>query len=488
LSNENVTILNAQTYGVFFARNLFLANQVRYERIVEKLNHRPGAVQREISSQFSLPKSKNFRLENGSQTQADRLLVPLWAMRRSQLLSDLNVEINGESAQIVDREQSVRLTMGVLALEWRLALEAAERLKIDQTTLQLLSRFVLPKLASLVSGNELKSRGILNQISRRLRKDDLETSPALENFLASARFLSRRYLLWMYLDGSPGDVVFLRYSYVTRFAAEYGFLTGAPTKGIRLWYGKLKRWVGQQPADVYVPLARLSLAESYHVRFDCPSYQFIETFEFMDETEDGLSSAEFIKRTRAAGAEVLGMDDAGGPHGHLYAYEMPRELDIRTYVHAKLSERPPGSTSSMLNLNILMVAIALFIFIRWQHIAVNPTSLATLALALPGVVALWFSHLFQAEGRARLPFVTRISLWLSIYGSIVILALLLVPSLTPGGEGAPAAVLDDTLRWPFLLLVVLPLLGALVLVARHRVLYHYIYARRQRNALRKYGL
>jgi hypothetical protein len=183
----------------------------------------------------------------------------------------------------------------------------------------------------------------------------------------------------------------------------------------------------------------------------------------------------------------LGKEEAGGPYGHLYAYKVPLEIGRRTIVHAKLGERPPGSTATVLWLNLLSALIALVIGLRWQDIAVNQTSLAAVALAFPGAVALWFSHLFQAEGRAHLPFVTRGSLWASIWGSTVTLALLLIPSLTEGDETTPV-MLNDALRWWFYGLVVLPLVVALGFVVHHRFLYHYRYASRQRNALSKYGL
>lgn len=476
-------------YAIMLARTLFIDYSRRYSRVVEKLSLGVDSCSRDIRTTLLLPSLDDLGYPDEG-LEPRRVIIPLTIMRRGQLYTGLTYTSESGPVRIISRANSSRLTRGMLGAEWSRALKSlTDDDRIAHGRIERLNRDVQPLLVEVIEATPRVSRAAVTQVERHwsdalasIFVADGPTADQVEcfaSFLAVAARLSRRNILWAELKGQhPGDVVEFTYSYSTRFAGEYGSVFRKQNRLAKA-YGAWKRFVGQPPSKIVVPISRHALTRSYHVTMEAPAYCFFNEFSFVDQLAAHSSATAFQERAVSAGAQVGGVDEAGGATGHLYCYMMPSADRVHPAVRAHLMERPPGATASVAWLASFALGSAAFLAWRYEDILGPQSSQwSVIALAAPGIAALWFGQLLQSDTRRLLAVVARLALMSTVAVSALIAGMIIIAD--SGGT--------VLYRWPFVWIICLTHLPITLAVWQQRVRFHMCYRRHQIRISRKYGL
>lgn len=523
-------------YAVHHAIEYFIKRELRYSRIREYVRVDTNSLERDVSVEWR-PRLPSELMH--SATQMDEMVegpglwvYPLWPMRRGQLLSSLELEVLGGTARIVSRRRSSELTTMILITLWRTARRDLRRLRLVHPAHEQ-EAHVEALIEQVLEGNDEDSRSAV-QALKSLREEvpaDTQAGQSLGNLVDAAAFLRQRYFLWFETDRRPGEVAQLRYTYRTRFAPEYGAVGIAPRQselGARMRsivgyaYGAVKRFVGQPPSLVLIPVSRYGLANSYHLQSDAPQNHFFKTFQFLEtkkppeERRASRSATRHVAPGRKArkagasafssrvseipGASMQGEDDAGGGLGHLYLRNVPSRIGLRTFLLEVTQEIPPGATAPV---SILALAMALFVsatYGNWETITALELATPLAAFALAAAFAtMWFDHTFTAEGRLLRPMAARLGLWVAAWSAIATFFALVIVWLNHSQE--LSAHLDIAgVQWPadsarvhvrlvslYAVLVVVPQALVTVLVWQQRLRFYWTYRRGQRRVAERYG-
>lgn len=477
-----------RSYATLLAKYYFIAQSRKYSRIREKIQPTSGACTRSVEVDWRLPALSEFFPsesipEIGSQ---ERWIVPLWPMRRGQILSNLEVRANGNSVRILSRHRSMELTTAVIELEWQNVMSDLIGLQLGQSLLEPLETAIYGHIDDMVKGTALEARSASTEVEKLLsRLVDIDHLPSLKRLIAAAKFLSRRHLLWIETDCQPGDVMMLRYSYATRFAAEYGSPLSS-SHGIPGLYATFKRFIGQTPAEYSLPISRHGLSRSYHVYSEAPDHCFFSRFEFADQSRSGISREDFVHRAETAHADVGGDEDFGGPFGHLYLYRMPSAPGHHSIVNARVMEIPPGAIAPVSSLVTITTMALAFVSWRWEPVMAQGQQTYFLAASavLAAFATVWFSHNFEADGRRRIPIAARAGL---VAVSMASLATLIASALVAlySDEPRPGGF---SLRSVYIGLVLLPLAISTIVIWQQRIHFYRTYRKGQRVSLQRYGL
>lgn len=338
------------------------------------------------------------------------------------------------------------------------------------------------------------------EVAQRVNGVNLEfktDGEGLRRALSVGRYFTKRYLFWVRVEARPGSYLRIEYSYRTRFAAEY------EAKKLNNLFGLVsvvKKFVGQEPSYLLIPVSRHGLTDSYHFEIQVPEDSYITHQSFALESDKGKSlkkqKENFRNYAAKEGSAVEGDDEAGGSFAHLYAHKLPSRVGEQVFASIHVRERPPGTTAIVLWLSVFSAISAAILHLLWPSITrvdLRGIDLAAIFAALPGLAAAWFSRIFQNEGRYRVPMVSRAGLMLSGIGTVyLIVAVLLQRGLC--GVGDEQSGRPPCPRWAEAvssqngLLIAMCLLSALALVLFvARVQMHVKYRNCQKVAVGKYG-
>jgi len=502
-TTTSTTQMSEQTqvaYASLLAWEIHLRNTRKYSRVKETARLSRGECERSIEVTMRLPTLEDSGLAgsrlgmtNAEDLVPSELIVPVWPMRKGQLLGDFQVGSKTARVRILSRRRGAQITRSLLLQEWlsiKSALEpilARDPNVISQDTLARLSSEADRLLSTIVLSDPQESRKASIDLVNMLKRDlepllgqDLDRLP-IDRLVAAAKFMGRRHIIWMATDARPGDVLEFWYQYTHRYSPEYSTHTSHryPT------YSTLKRFIGQTPSSYALAVSRFALARSYHFYTSAPKGCFFIEYGFADMKDKKLDFKAFQERAASAGADLAGRDETGGPTAHLYLYEMPLQpAHVHVFVASTIMEIPPGSvapTSMVATASATLAALALW---RWSDI--TPHGLQPAIWGALAVVATltggWYSSVFADRTRTTAPMTTK----LGLIGAASFMTI----SLAYFGALALAISPEDreTLRVLFAVTVVSPLVAIFLAVWTQRIWNYRAYRRRQLSAVARYGL
>jgi hypothetical protein len=436
-------------YSVRLAINLVEAYDQPFKRVIEDVRIDHGECRRQLTVDWLLPGLAEALPDHERVDDPDfrktfaelnpNLVVPVLTLRRDCMMSDFSVlGPSGEQLYICGQDESthqVRLVLGTL---WQWVEAAANAPAVDRELLDKArdDYLALPEKSSKDAQDEASS------LKGRLATAGVDLADELsERVLLFGHYVAQHHVIWVRLPRQPGDGVRLTLSYRTRFAADYTPLRGANGLGnYPLWRRAIdcvRRTVGQEPYRFAVPVWMSALCRSYHFQMPAPPSMYFVSQRFTLERNLHQSAevqqAAFRDHYQGNGAYVGGKDEAGGPVAHLYARDLPATADNKLYAYARVRERPPGSTALVMWLAALTAVFLWFFFVIWASLVESDTQgidLASLAVALLGVAAIWFSNAFREEVKTRVPLASRIGLLLVGLSTLYSLFTILVRRVT----------------------------------------------------------
>lgn len=504
----------AHAYSLRLAWNFTSLQETLYARIVERVTIGVGSCTRQVTVDWVLPTLKEALtgpLSSLSATEVDdatsrlqKIAVPIILIRKGQLLTDLSIKSEDSSPVFLcGKEVAERFTERVLTFAWT-ELENSLVNKIGQAATEqhrdllaeLGKRYVAAFRMDMTSSDrELVS--IAAEIKRIAAAN--ETMIPLRQMLQVARYFTRRHVFWVQLSAKPGDSIRLYYSFVTRFAPEYDPVDGRHT--ILAALGKLRRFLGQTPSVLAIPISRSGLAQSYHFEMDIPHDCYVRRQAFVLETNLGdrpkLQDKAMEAYCSKHGSCIAGSDEAGGSFAHMYAYDLPPEVKNQMYAHVSFSERPPGATAVVLWMLLFATFASGIYYGLWDQVTASDSrgvDVGALFVALPALAVVWFASSFREETRRRVPLISRVGIGVIALATIYSLFSILVNRSICVGKTAdgsilppcPAAV-ENLVTSRGMLITFVVLLAASVVMILYCTIRHVTYRRHQRRILGKYG-
>jgi hypothetical protein len=495
----------SEAYSTRLAIDLLEAYVQPFKRVVEDVRIDHGECRRQLTIDWRLPSLREALPEipfvADTRFSSSSIVVPLWPLRRDHMMSDFRVEgPDGERLYVCGQDESVDHTRLVLRTLWQLVEIEASRSSDARFALLAKARedfCSLPELSAADATSRIPS------IQECLTKSRAAVSPeVLTRVLLMARYVAKHHIIWMRLPCRPGDSVRLTVTYRTRFAADYAPRRGG-SKGLgdyhffRRSVDWARRITGQEPYRFAVPVQMISLCRSYHFQMPAPPAMYFVSQRFVLENNLHqsleLQQAAFVEHYKVNGAQVGGMDEAGGPVAHLYARDLPPKADSKLYAYARVRERPPGSTALVMWLATLTAGFLWLYFVIWRWLVASDTKgidLASLSVALLGVASIWFSRAFREDVRTRVPLVSKLGLLLvggsTLYSLVTILLQRVTCNATPHDGQVCATPLTNVFsRWGLFAVATL-MTGAVIWLVIRRISYHREYRRLQVAAVARY--
>jgi hypothetical protein len=431
-SIEETKELLDDAFAVFLAHRYFLSRYLRFSRVQEVLVPKRGECKREITVLWSIP----TLAEMGDEAKGGRvkhLILPLWIIRKGQLLTDLSISIDGKPARLISKHHSSILTEQVMLAEWRRAKVHMKDLGVSPDAILYLEPLVEKCVRSVVSAKSGEARRLVatlmmefgqyshwtKEISQHSPPTGLQLDQVASRFFATLKFLSKRQILWTETSLLHGEAIMISYSYSTRWAPEYSISE-------KKWHPRATaaRFAGQFPAQYTIPIWRDRMAHSYHVVSRAPSRCHFVEYNLVskkvalgDESQDNTAVPP--------GLEPYAEGEVGGTNGHAYAYDAGVDRDDRSYIHARIQETPPGALAPVGTLLTIGAAVAFLLWWRWDAFAdtVSKSTFLAAAAVVIGLVGAWFARNIDIVGRDTVPMLARFGLlWMSMVTLVTLAA------------------------------------------------------------------
>jgi hypothetical protein len=444
----------AYAYGAAYAYSHFTESDTRpIKRAYEIVELRHGSVLRTITVTIRTPSENRF---GGAIDEArkirGRFYVPLTAARRGQLLNSLKVlDESGAAVQVLHRSDSKRMIQLVLAMGWRRTFELPTEGPPERKKLAKLRRRVLsiPQLPASVAPQEASA--VLQQLRSDMPEGMRADIKALERLKQLIDYFAKQTIVWVVVDGVPGQTFVLSYSY--EFPYSTARLTprnklvderirlqekGGPWSRLRrgvLWIGVvlrasrehpdslefLRRAMGQPPNDLVVPIGALHLAESYHFGAEVPEGNYVYKQRLIVRERNGHDTPGPAKEFRDEFADELsgeasyrGDATSGGTCAHLYTYRVKAKEDKPVYASIEFRERPPGTTGLTLTVGRVVLGLNIFLaasFLLLVQLGESAVDVVAIFLTVPAFATLWLGRSLNTdtESASRAPLLSRIA-------------------------------------------------------------------------------
>ncbi|WP_143448499.1 hypothetical protein [Kineosporia sp. A_224] len=466
---------SALTYAALYAYERFTRlSQHPIQRATELVEARPSSLARTVTVTFKLPRAENFFPEgSGTPLDLEWVVFPLTAARRGKLLNGFEAtDSAGQRLQILPRTESKRLASNILEIAWDATFGDVGEL--DQ---ELAARFSSLKLQVLEVPRIRPSEAPGQCVSLLSSLDELVVDGAKADHGAMLRlqelatYFGKRTIIWARHRAHPGETVVVTYSYEATFSYtnmspaavggpwEENARLLSPSKArfrrarwMWLWARALvgtlrgnessielfRTWMGQPPNRIFIPVGMLHLSESYHLRVDVPSSNYVSEQSLVvrrrsDPSGKVLSLDEVFAEEFSKGADYRGADQSGGTYAHLYTYLLHGRRAQRVYAAIEFRERPPGSTGVALALGLSVLGLNLFVaigFLLLLKLATSAVDVVAILLTVPVFVTVWLGRSLasDADSYARTPILSRIAL-IVFGGSSVATALTMMLSM-----------------------------------------------------------
>ncbi|CAL9664889.1 hypothetical protein SUDANB95_07153 [Actinosynnema sp. ALI-1.44] len=416
----------AKSYTTHLALNLLNENERPYARVIEHVEVDHGECRRKVTIDWQLPTLKEA-LPHLDEAVAARfeeldpvLVVPVFIIRRGRLLNSLSVEDStGERLFMCGRDEGTERVRLVLSSLWS-AVELAPR--PPNGCVEHLVQYAKSTFFSVASGPSDTAGATLDRMVELLALSGLSLSQTITDRLELlGKLVAKRHVLWLRLARRPGQATRLTLSYRTRFAAEYRPKPKLANAGVQGRWGRavdcVRRFSGQEPFRLRVPVGAHSLCRSYHFTLAAPPATYFAEQRFVLERTLSRSTEDqqwfFKNHCHAVGATVSGANEAGGPVAHLYATDLKPIVGDQLYAYGRVQERPPGTTALVMWLVLLAMGFMWLFHALWPWMIANETKgidVAAFFIALPGLASIWFSRVFREDVRGRVPLISRLGL------------------------------------------------------------------------------
>ncbi|MDR6910845.1 hypothetical protein J2W54_002798 [Rhodococcus fascians] len=435
------------------------------------------------------------RVDQIRQADSYEQLVVVHRVRKSALLSDFQIKIDGkEWTTLSQRDSSLVLVGALTALYDRFESKTVDEERFTSLLTAVLADHPVEESSSEVSDGEAADFGSVSTLERYLATLELsllnqnsERGLEVHNFISNLRELSKYYIIW---TGIPVPAVDGQVS------------TSSPAWN-RVWYRyvvrsrpKTKDWselvrvaIGLFPRKLRY-LAPVALeARSYHLDLVVPEgfYLYESGLEFIETSPLSWSNAESLRRLQMiqkAVADRLSMRDrfayvlhrrrgyerklamgppsargffklsgVGSMHAHAYLRNISRVYSTNSHgrypsgivpaVRFELREQPPGFLLPVMLISAYTAALvwvvgALYTSVFMPGLAI-PTVWATVLFGIPAIVSAWVITKFSASAIGKVSLaVFVVSMW-TIANSILAVAISAITASRPkpwawGGE------------------------------------------------------
>jgi hypothetical protein len=483
-----------------------------FYRTIESVAIDVGSCTRSITVDWKLPTSEealptaNPADRTTIATHAaslEQVALPLILTRKGQLLHDLKV-VNEDATPVTmcSNAESKEQLLLVLKFLWtsyedRLTvLVGAGWVTVNRTVLTAIGNdYVSAARLSWADG----SRDLVDAIDRlKVLTSGAGSAAPVDQLLEVARYFMRRHVTWVRVAAQPGRAIRLHYQFTTRFAAEYD-----PSDGAKLTLkaiGKLRRFVGQYPSNITVPISRAGQSESYHFQTTVPAECYVVRQGIVLESNLGDNSKIQESAIRAysssEGARLAGADEAGGSFAHLYTWKLPVKVRNQVFARVSFAERPPGTAALVLWMLLFAVFASGLYWLLWEQVTKSDSrgvDIAALFIGLPALAVVWFARAFREEVRPRVSLVSRLGIVVTALTTMyALLSIFINRSICVGVDvdnrplpPCPPALTSFASRDGLLIAGGL-LVAAALLVGAYRIWSHVRYRQQQRRILGRY--
>lgn len=501
----------AKAYTTKLALDLLQMTDGPFARVIEHVEVDHGECRRKLVIDWHLPTLEealpHLVDEEVAAKFADAspvLVVPIFIIRRGRLLNSLTVEDSmGERLFMCGRDEGVDRVRLVLSSLWSFVeLVPRPQSGCDEDLVDEAKKAFF----GVASAKPASARTELIRTFELLKKSGLVLgAPLTDRLEMLGRLLVKRHVMWLHLARRPGQATRLTLSYRTRFAADYRPKPKVPKPQRAEWWGRavdcLRRFSGQEPFRLRVPVGAHSLCRSYHFTMAAPHATYFAEQRFVFESKLSGTTTEqrhhFNAHCTTVGATVSGANEAGGPVAHLYATDLTSIIGDQLYAYGRVQERPPGTTALVMWLSLLAGGFMWLYYLLWPWMVQNDTrgiDVAAFFIALPGLASIWFSRVFREDVRARVPLISRLGLILVGVAAFYSLLAIMIQrgtcsvSVEPGATGlgaCPGSLMAVFSQEGLLITAVLLTIMSVWLIER-RFRFHQTYQRLQTGVIDQY--
>jgi hypothetical protein len=289
-----------------------------------------------------------------------------------------------------------------------------------------------------------------------------------DRLLEISTYLAKYFFHWIEIDGRPGELTTLSYSYRSPYRPQQ-----RPAK-LNTSARRSRRAHGPY---FLLETPNATAARSYNLRMEAPEGHFVSQQRFLVQDNPLPDPPELTRRQHLKRAvSPIRPEDTFTPVSEIVSGDHDEDVriydgvrGIRGYVHINslnldqqrvgnrdvlssilLSERPPGTAglASALSAAVL-VLLWLTFWAGRSDFANSHTDIAVVALGIPGVVALWLQEVIGGQARAHVTVLTKTLLWLSADASIAAVGYTTWESLHAGASPFKWWAILVCTRWIF---------------------------------------